>query len=236
MSRDLGKKIDYLEIKTPVRTHRVDLRFNRDSGYFSAAIGEVTVSNKDLETLKKDLREACIAHDNVSYERYIQVVFKIRRQDTRRSFSDLNDYKEGERNRGLDDPVSGLSLMYRVVDVSGPLPRKKHESEWGSPMRLFYTLEETPSGAFILPEGPPNRWTGGMDDLVPFTPRRLEILRRARAGLEALATCLAEVFHEEDGAKLAANIDGTSPSSLALMAQKMVEEPAKPAPKKAATK
>ena len=70
--RGHGKKIDFLDVSGKVRHHRVDLYFDRDNGKFFAQLEGADFTTVDLAELKKQLRDAAIALDDVTFKWYIQ--------------------------------------------------------------------------------------------------------------------------------------------------------------------
>lgn len=187
------KKIDFLDVETSLKTHRLDVLFDRGSGTFSVQFGVLRFSDESFAALKERVEKAVRAAELPKFDRWIEFEYSQGFTGGWGSFED--------RRR------VGLGLAFHAVDYAGPFDvddGKYHREQW-----LTRDVAEGDDGALVpsekvgrAGEGPRTavRHRQQHTVLVEFTPARWAALVAIRDGIGELCRRL-EAFNDRKAAR-----------------------------------
>lgn len=224
------KKLDVVIIKSKHGQQRVDVRFNKDSGFFGASLADMTFTSRDYHALVAKLSAHLMSIESLVYERYILINYDERHESTR-GRGGSKEWR-GSKDHG-DRPVSGIYLEFDVYDISNDFDVAVHSAgpRGTSKARVWRRMRRDDSE--WAPDGDDEtRHIYDEDDdlkeLVPYTDDRYQTLVGIKDGFQNIAAILNGMFGEKamESGKSITMLDAMSGQKL-LPAPPELEKPKK---------
>jgi len=195
MARKTGKVVGSYDFMTEFAHHKVDLRLDTSTGEFSAEYLGVQFRNKDLNVMKKDIRDETKKREQVKWDPFVEIEVKGDSDETHHSF--VNN-------------CVGLEFSLQYIATVGDEKWHKH----GYVRRHRDTGDLEPS----IAQRDPSRLHEDKDkSYIPYTDERWKKLTQIQEAINDLRKRLREVLVEAKSEEIERLLDSYLDGGLKLL-------------------